>query len=127
LLETERLDLVQETLIHEFTHLLGYHWHDEDFVGAYNTIFHEYLKDRANSSVVFETTAQINAIGDKYQQASVKIPSKDVKKLNLKKGQKITILLEKGDESKEKTNEIDPKDEKQFKEDLKKDLGFSSS
>lgn len=107
LLETERLDLVQETLIHEFTHLLGYHYHDEDFVGAYNTIFHEYLKDRANSSVVFETTAQINAIGDKYQQASVKIPSKDVKKLNLKKGQKITILLEKGDESeeKEKTNE----------------------
>lgn len=102
LLETERLDLIQETLIHEFTHLLGYHWHDEEFVTAYNSIFHAYLKDRANSSVVFVTNAQVNAIGAKYQQASVKIPSKDVKKLNLKKGQKITILLEKGDESEEK-------------------------
>jgi len=104
LLETERLDLIQETLIHEFTHLLGFYGHDETFVMTYNTIFHEYLKDRAKSSVVFETNAQINAVGDKYQQASLKIPANAVKKLNLKKGQKIIILLEKEAESEEKSN-----------------------
>jgi hypothetical protein len=102
LLETERLDLVQETLIHEFTHLLGFYGHDETFVMTYNTIFHEYLKDKAKSSVVFETNVQINAIGEKYQQASLKISSNAVKKLNLKKGQKIIILLEKEAESEEK-------------------------
>jgi predicted DNA-binding antitoxin AbrB/MazE fold protein len=105
LIETERLDLIQETLIHEFTHLLGYHYHDEEFVCAYNTIFHTYLKDRANSSVVFKTNAQINAIGKKYRQGSLKIPSNALKKLDLKKGQKVTILLEKEEESEEKTQE----------------------
>jgi hypothetical protein len=111
LIETERLDLIEEILIHEFTHLLGYYWHDESFVSAYNFIFQETLKWKARNSVKFETNAQINAIGDKYQQASIKMPKEAITKLEIKKGQKITVIVEKAEDSEENKDKEPTKEE----------------
>jgi hypothetical protein len=115
LIETERLDLIEETLIHEFTHLLGCHYHDEAFVSTYNTILDETLKWKARNTAIFETTAQVNSIGEKYQQASTKIPKEAIVKLEIKKGQKIRVIVEKAEDSEEEANENLAKKEEEDK------------
>lgn len=94
LLETERLDLIEETLTHEFIHRLGYYFHNEDFVTAYNTVRAEVLRWKAKNTARFETNAQISKISEKYEQALLKIPKEAKEKLALRKGSKVVVTLE---------------------------------
>jgi len=56
-LETRRFDILQETLIHEYVHLLGYLWHDNDFMTVYSYLIDEISIDRARRTHLAEVEA----------------------------------------------------------------------
>jgi hypothetical protein len=56
-LDTGRWDILEETLTHEYVHLLGYHFHDSKFTAVYSLLRHQVLIERAKSTCVTSTKA----------------------------------------------------------------------
>lgn len=111
LIRTERIDLIEEVLTHEFVHRLGYHWHDNKFLEAYNLLRVEALKRKAEFSALFSTKTQVSVIKGKYKQGLIKIPRKVLDRLGIKKGSRVKIELtpidlEETEESEENLEEI---------------------
>lgn len=94
LLETERLDLIEETLTHEFTHQLCGTYHDERFVGVYNALRSIVLKRKAETTALFSNNILVSKISTKYQQASLKIPNSVLRRLQLEKGTEVKVTIE---------------------------------
>lgn len=80
-IEKKRFDLLHSTLIHEFTHILGYPGHDEEFITKMNTIEALWLDYRLRNEAVFENKAlrTVSKVkGREYSQFAFKVPKKQL-------------------------------------------------
>ena len=85
--EANRLDLLIDEWIHEFTHRLGYKRHDDAFVSMYHLLLKIYkqklLENQLENEVTFSTKihqTRIKVKGKTYYQYLIKIPKDKAEK-----------------------------------------------
>jgi len=74
-LEMERFDILEEVILHEFVHSLGFKWHDDAFMSVYNYFRHKLLIERAKRTRLFEV--------DKEEIPTVVYQLPDIKKVRI--------------------------------------------